>query len=302
MDAPVETRGVESLQIYSEFLQRLGHRVVEAESGYWYNVQPGFYFRFPYHRVAEPSARELRSILGGRFCIGARYFTPMSSVGKSSYLMVCSDKGYGIESLDKHSARRETRRGLDALEVRRISLGELAERGHPVYAETLVRQGRDPRAWSAAEWGRYCRAAEGLEGFDAWAAFLGEEISAFLMGFLMEDHFALLQQCCASSTLPLHPNNALVFTATRELLSRPEVRAVSYGPQSLDAPASLDLFKRRMGYEARPMKQRIVFHPVVRPFVGGASHGVVQKASALRPQSDTLRKLDGIIRFYREAA
>lgn len=294
--------GAASVQAYGKFMRRLGHRVVEAESGSWYDAQCGFYFRFPHHRVSDPSDDEMRSILRRRFCMGARYFVPMSSVGKPSYLMVCSDPSYDMTSVDKHSARRDTRRGLEHFTIRQMPLPDLADLGHALYHDTLLRQGRDPRVWTDAGWRRYCEATDGLDGFTAWGAFADGELAAFLLTFLMEDHLTILHQCSATRFLHSYPNNALVFVVTREALDRPEVTTVQYGPQSLDAPPSLDEFKRTMGYVRRPMKQRVVFNPVVRPFVGGVSHGVVQRASALRPQSDTLRKLDGIMRFYRQTA
>lgn len=294
--------GAASLQTYGEFLRRLGHHVVEEESGSWYDAQPGFYFRFPYHRVADPSADEMRSILLRRFCIGARYFVPMPSFGKPSYLMVCSDRAYDITSVDKHSARRNTRRGLENFTIREMPLLELSDFGHHLYHDTLLRQGRDPRAWTEAGWRRYCEATDGLDGFAAWGAFADGELASFLVAFLVEDHLTILHQCSATRFLHSYPNNALVFVVTREALARSEIAAVQYGPQSLDAPPSLDEFKATMGYLPQPMKQRIVFNPVVRPLIGAPLHRVVQAASARRPVSDTLRKLDGVLRFYREAA
>jgi hypothetical protein len=89
---------------------------------------------------------------------------------------------------------------------------------------------------------------------------------------------------------------------TRQKLATPGINAVSYGPESLDAPESLDTFKFRMGYQKRPIKQKIVFHPWARPFVGAAMHKFLQFLSNIKSQSDTFRKMEGVIRFYRESA
>jgi hypothetical protein len=70
----------------------------------------------------------------------------------------------------------------------------------------------------------------------------------------------------------------------------------------LDAPESLDTFKFRMGYQKRPMKQTIIFNPLIKPFIGGMLDKLVQLSVKVRPQSDVLRKMEGIIRFYRDAA
>jgi len=287
---------------FAVFLSRQGHHIVKTESCYWYNAQPGFYFYFPYHRLVDPSEEELKKILWGERCIGMRFFTPMECVGKSSYLIVCSDKNYDITSVDANYARRQTRRGLENFEIRPFSFKELAEQGNQLNFDTLTRQGRDPRILSERKWRLYCDSTKGLEGFEAWGAFTDGKLASFLMGFQMEDHFTILYQSSATEYLRLYPNNALIYTVTKLKLSSPEINAISYGPESLDAPESLDTFKFRMGYTKRPMKQRIVFNPLIRPFIGRPLYKLAQLAADIRLQSDTLRKVDGILRFYRDAA
>jgi hypothetical protein len=286
---------------FLEFLERQGHRIVKTESCYWFNASTRFYFYYPYHRLITPNQDEINRILWGEPSIGARYFAPMEHVGKESYSIVCSDKNYDITSVDAHFARRQTRRGLENFKIQQLEFKELEKRGICLNRDTLTRQGRDPRIWEGKVWTDYCRAANGLDGFEVWGAFSEKELASFMITFQMEDHFTILQQFSATEYLPQYPNNALVFHVTKLKLSLPEVNAVSYGPQSLDAPASLDTFKFRMGFRKRPMKQTIVFNPLVRPFINGFSHKVIQRLSALRPENDTFRKLEGTVRFYREA-
>ena len=287
-------------EIFAEFLARQGHHIVQTESCYWYNAQPGFYFYFPYHRLIHPSAEELKRILWGERCIGIRFFVPMDGIGKESYSIVCSDKNYDLPSLESKS-RNQTRRGLENFEIKQIAIKDLVKLGYALNIDTLTRQGRNPHTWNEHKWKHYCDAMEGLDGFEAWGAFTEGKLASFIMGFQMEDHFTFLHQSSATEYLRLYPNNALAFTVTKDILALPEVNTVSYGPQSLDAPESLDTFKFHLGYQKRPMKQRIVFNPLIQPFVGSAFQKIVQTATKARPQSDTLRKVEGIIRFYREA-
>jgi hypothetical protein len=288
-------------EVFSEFLARQGHRIIKTESCYWYNAQRGFYFYFPYHRLITPSEDELKKILWGERSIGVRYFTPQESVGKSSYSIVCSDKNYDLASVDANYARRQTRRGLESFEIRQMTFKELAALGTPLNFDTLSRQGRNPQIWSEDKWRLYCQAADGLEGFEVWGAFSGETLASFMMAFQMEDHFTILHQSSATEFLRSYPNNALVFSVTKLKLAQPNVNTVSYGPQSLDAPESLDTFKFRMGFEQRPMKQTIVFNSLIKPFINGAFHKSIQYIANTRPQSDTFRKVEGLVRFYREA-
>ena len=288
-------------EAFLEFLARQGHRIVETESCYWYNAKPGFYFYFPYHRLIAPSDEELSHVFRGKPSIGARYFTPVDHYGKESFMIVCADKNYDLTSVDAQYARRQTRRGLENFEIRQLEFKELAALGISLDHDTLVRQGRAPSRNEEKEWRLYCSSAEGLEGFDAWGAFRGNNLASFLVAYQMEDHYTILHQSSATEYLTLYPNNALVYYVTKLKLASPDVNAVSYGPQSLDAPASLDTFKFRMGFQKRLMKQAIVFNPPVKPFINGFSHACIKLLSSLTPKSDAFRKMEGIVRFYRES-
>lgn len=285
---------------FAEFLARQGHHVIRTETCYWYDAQPRFYFYYPYHRLITPSEDELKSLLWGVPSFGVRYFTPMDHIGKESFMIVCEDKNYDFPSLDPKSARRETHKGLENFEIRQMDFKELATLGSSLDYDTLVRQGRATRG-QEKDFRLYCSAADGLDGFEAWGAFKGNNLAAFMVTFQMEDHSTILQQGSATNYLPLYPNNALVYYVTKMKLASPEVNAVNYGPQSLDAPESLDKFKHRMGFRKRPMKQVFVFNPVIKPFIGSLTHKCIKLLSLSMPKSDTFRKLEGTIRFYREA-
>ena len=96
-------------------------------------------------------------------------------------------------------------------------------------------------------------------------------------------------------------NNALNFVVTQTLLGRPGVRSVLYSLHSLDAPASMDQFKFRMGYRAKPVRQRVIFHPWLSPMMNAASHALLRLALALRPGHPLLSKAEGMLRFYLQA-
>ena len=284
----------------SEFFERQGYRTFKSESCYWYDIQPGFYFFIPYHRLITPSKEELKKIFWGERCIAVRYFTTTDSIGKSSYMIACSDKNYDITSVDAKYARRQTRRGLENFQIRQLDFKELANH-NSINIDTLIRQERKPGIWTDKRWTRYCMSADGLSGLEAWGAFSGSTLAAFMVAYQMDDYFEILHHSSATETLHLYPNNALVFFVTQHKLSSSEVNHVSYGPQSLDAPDSLETFKFRMGYQKLPMKQGIVFHPLVKPFINNITYKVIQRIS-MTSTSDFWRKLEGIFRFYRETS
>jgi hypothetical protein len=73
---------------------------------------------------------------------------------------------------------------------------------------------------------------------------------------------------------------------------------VFYGLHSLDAPPSVDQFKFRMGYRARPVKQSVIFHPSVRPLINCVTHALVRAGLRLRPGNYILSKAEGMLRFH----
>jgi hypothetical protein len=93
-------------------------------------------------------------------------------------------------------------------------------------------------------------------------------------------------------------NNAGHYVTSKAVFQRPSVRFAIYGVQSLDAPSSVDQFKFRMGYVAKPVRQRVVFNPYLVPFVNRATYALVKRLVALRPSSTQLAKAKGMIRFY----
>lgn len=282
----------------AEFYKLQGYRTYKSQSCFWYDVQPGFYFNIPYHRIITPSKAELNKILWGIPCVAVRYFTSVENVGKLSYMIVCSDKNYDLNSVDPKYARRQTRRGLENFQIRQVDFAELAEQNR-INDDTLIRQGRNRDIWTDKRWKRYCLSAKGLSGLEAWGAYEGSDLAAFLVAYQMDDYFEILHHSSATKFLHLYPNNALVYFVTHLKLSSGEVNHVSYGPESLDAPESLETFKFRMGYQKLPMKQEIAFHPMVKFVINDFTCSIVKRIAA-RSTSDFWRKLEGIFRFYNE--
>ena len=84
------------------------------------------------------------------------------------------------------------------------------------------------------------------------------------------------------------------------MVEREDIHSIFYALHSLDAPASVDTFKFRMGYRAKPVRQRVCFHPLLQPFAGQFPHIVIGR---LRDQFKTnrlLAKAEGMLRFYHQ--
>jgi hypothetical protein len=286
-------------EIFAEWLRRQGHHVIRTASSYWFDQGPRVYQAFPYHWVIQPPETELLQFLKRTPAMGLRYSTSLDfPIGHISYHAIYEGDSYDFDSLGKW-ARKNVRRGLKNCSVEPISFERLFEEGWLLQRDTLDRQGREVNL-TKDMWHRISFSAKDLPGFEAWGALCNGRLAASVITFLMDDCIYMLYQQCHREYLTGHVNNALSFVVTRTVISRPEVRSILYGLHSLDAPANVDEFKFRMGYKASPVRQRVVFHPWLKPFFNRASYAVIKLLRNFRPGNATLAKTEGMFRFYLE--
>jgi hypothetical protein len=254
---------------------------------------------FPYHWTIDPREDELRRLLRENNAVGLRYSTAIDvPLGYLSYHAILEERAYDIESLGKW-ARKNIRRGLRNCTVEPISFKFLAGEGWILQQDTLDRQRRGVRR-DREEWERLCLSAADLPGFEAWGALVQGRLAASVISFHLEDCCYLLYQQCKREYLAAHVNNALSFMVTQTMVQRPRVRSIFYGLHSLDAPASVDEFKFRMGYVPKPVRQRVLFRRCWSPLVNPLTHALIRAAKAARPRNPVLAKAEGMIRFYLE--
>jgi hypothetical protein len=123
---------------------------------------------------------------------------------------------------------------------------------------------------------------------------------ASIIAFTCDDCCTILYQQSATNYLAYGVNNALCYVFTHDMLSRPGITSLFYSLHSLDAPASVDKFKFRMGYRAKPVRQRVVFQTWLVPVFNRVSHAGVRQLRRWRPGNPTLAKAEGLLRFYLE--
>jgi hypothetical protein len=284
-------------EVFAEWLRRQGLRVTRTASSYWHMQGPRTYQAFPYHWLIEPVEGEIETLLRSQRALGLRYSAPLhASEGALSYHAVYEAPSYDLESVSTWS-RKDVRRGLKKCAVEPISFAHLAVNGSALQLDTLDRQHRRVRGAEDA-WRSRCRAAADLPGLEAWGALVDGVLAASVITLRVDDWCYLLSQQCLRRYLPSRVNNALTFVVTRAALAQPGIRAVLYGVHSLDAPPSVDEFKFNMGYQAKTLRQRVVFHPWLRPFVGPSVHGLLTWCRRHLPNDATLAKAEGFARFH----
>jgi len=285
--------------IFAEWLRRRGRLVVRTASSYWHSEGVRALQAFPYHWTVHPSEDELEQLLKDNHALSLRYSTSTDApLGYLSYHTVLETRRYEIENLGKW-ARKNVRRGLRSCSVEPISFQDLAEKGWDLQCDTLARQGRSCKV-RREDWSALCLSAAALPGFEAWGGLVQGQLAASVIAFRMQDCCYMLYQQCLQEYLTSHVNNALGFAVTQALLRRDDVNSVFYSLHSLDAPPSVDEFKFRLGFSPKPVRQRVVFHPLCAPFINPITHAFVRAAKALRPGSPFFAKTEGMLRFYIE--
>jgi len=284
---------------FGEWLRIQGHNVVRTTSGYWYDASPRVYQAFPYHWVIQPTEVELLNLLRQKRAIALRYSTPAANpFGCISYHAIYDEPRYTLDSLDRRS-RQNIRKGLKNCCVEPISLERYAEDGWLLEVDTESRQGRKVKT-SKKKWHRRYMAAADLPGFNTWGALVDGRLVASLITFQIEDCCEMISQQCHRDYLNKRVNNALSFVVTQTMINRTDIKSIFYSLQSLDAPESVDQFKFRMGYKAKPVRQRVVFHPLLAPFFNTVTHTIIRWMFSRQPHKSSLAKAEGMIRFYLE--
>ncbi len=284
-------------ETFAEWLRRQGAQVVHSKSSYWYRTGPGIYEAFPYHWVISPEEEELLDLLRQNRAIGLRYSTSFENpIGKASYHIVWEGSSYDLAMLPRH-VRQDVSKGLEYAPVQRISINRLETEGWLLRRETIGRQGR-LKAESESWWRRFCKSAEDLPGFEAWGAVHDNELVSAILAFTCDDCFTFLYHQSATAHLKFGINNALLYQTTSEAIKRPGITQVFHSHQSLDAPESVDRFKLRMRFQVKPVRQRVMFHPWLRPLFNPASHAVLCSLKRINPGSNFLAKSEGMVRFY----
>ncbi len=282
---------------FIEWNRRQGHKILQTESTYWVSAGMGTYQAVPYHATISPSEAELQTLFGKHKAVALRYSTPIEDTeGSLSYHVVYEKQGYALNDLPK-KARHDVKKGLSIATVLPIPLSRLATEGWNLRYETLKRQkrtGAESKEW----WNMLCLSAEGLGGFEAWGATVDGTLTAALLGMQLENTYCIFFQQSLTDFLRFGVNNALTYVVTSEIMQRPGVNQIFYGLHSLDAPSSVDEYKFRMGYAPKPVRQRIVFSPILRPLVNPLSHAVLKTALRLLPSSYVFAKAEGMFRFY----
>ncbi len=286
-----------NVENFAAWLRQTGHKVYKTKSSYWYTAGPRVLQAFPYHWLIEPDEKEINDLLRGKNLLALRYSTSLEAPkGVISYHVVYDHPEYSLELLDRRS-RQNVNKGLKNCTVEPISFTRLAEEGWQLESDTLDRQSREGQHDSYS-WKMLCRIAESIPGFEAWGAIVDGKLAASLLTFQQGDCCEMLYQQCRREYLNDRVNNALTYTVSQLMMQRSPVKMIFYALHSLDAPPNVDEYKFRMNYRAKPVRQRVVFHPFLSIFLNRFSYNLIDRLQKGNTRSHRLAKAKGMFQFY----
>lgn len=269
-----------ALSEITTYLERGGLTTVETASCWWYNAYRGqkrILYSFPPHRLVEPAPDEIASVFSAvPSALAVRYVSPQGAPGRQSFQWVCRPP-YTLESLSANN-RSKVRRGLERCEVRAVTWSELKASAWTAHRDTMRRHG----AGKVDSLGFDEHLGE-CSAYEAWGAFAGGTLAAFLITLAVENWAHLLVNRSSDAHLKLYPNNALVFDVVRQLLERPHITAISYGWEPLTSRSGLTPFKQSLGFRMEPVQQRVVLRPWLAGLAKEPASSIIAKLASWGP-------------------
>ncbi len=285
-------------ETYMEWMRRQGHKVYHTASSYWYDAGPHVLQAFPYHWLITPSQDEICELMQTNKIISLRYSTPLDSpYGKISYHIILHQP-YSLSML-RSQARNGVKHGLEHFRLEQIPFERLDKEGWALQQDTLDRQNR-LRSMTQPEWERICHSAVDLPGFEAWAAVADGELAAALIVCQINDTWCVPYAMSHRKFLGDHVNNALFYGVSCNLLSRDGMQGIFFTVQSLDAPPTVDDFKLRMGLIPKAVKQRVEFHPWLKPLATAGAQKLFTRLLQRDEGNPLIAKAEGMLRFHNE--
>jgi hypothetical protein len=284
---------------FANFFRELGHRLVITTKYSWYNSHPFIFKSLPFHQIIDPSAGEIARVFLRGPAVAIRYPSPARDATADGGMYICTRRDYDIESLSAN-VRSHTRRGLARCTVARIDFDYLSEHGFGLFEDTIQRQTRGRPSITVNQWKKLCAVAARTVDTEAWGAFVGDRFAAFIVGMQIDDCYYIHVQKSASNLLKYYPNNALTFVVLKEKLSSGIASSVSHGQIALAAREGLFRFKRGMGFEIQPFKERVIFNPLMKTTLR-IGRGISAALQRRDPESLFWRRVSRSIDLAREA-
>ncbi|MGA2034651.1 MAG: hypothetical protein ABSG68_20580 [Thermoguttaceae bacterium] len=288
-----------TMEEYISALRRQGTRATPGCPGTcWQRSETLAMERTPPFCLDVPAKEEIRVLLRRTRSLVASYVRPADAEHPpNAWLYLCQNRDYHLDVLAA-TARRDARRALRAFRLDFLDSSQFLQHGVVPFCETRARVGLSDGTPELFH--NYARRLVQNPAYKIVGAWRGDCLAAYLWMMLVDD-WAAIGAYAADEHLRYCPNNGLIDFALDYCLTQRRCCRVSYGLSSLQETSNaltLDYFKKRVGFEARPVHRAFAFHPVLRPLINSSTQWMLKHGARLFPRSRMVRKAAGLLNTY----
>jgi len=258
--------------------------------------EPWTLLRRPIGYMEPPPLAEVRrALLRSRFAVADFTLWPDEAHPANAWLYVCTDKSYGMHSLNS-KRRCSVRRGNEALRVEFLSNEQVLSHGQEAFCDTRARVGLSdgtPAVFRKRFSPQAC-----LPGHVFIGAWKDDQLAAFLQLMVAPDWCEVEGSFARTAMLSLRANDALMYFTLHHYLTEGTCKVVGHGLNSIQSSSnevSLHFFKTKIGFQAVPVHRAFVVHPLLTPLVNRPCLAVLRRLLRLRPEHRLLKKAEGAL-------
>ncbi|MBA5863366.1 MAG: hypothetical protein GDA65_11740 [Nitrospira sp. CR1.1] len=286
-----------TLDGYASALARSGRRVLPGLPGtFWIRYESYAMMRVPTFALRPPSPDELRNVLRrSRSTVATYLVEPDKSHPANAWLYVCHDRSYRLENLGV-AGRRDARRAGRSLRIEFVDWPTVMAHGFTAFSETRTRVGLSDGTFEQFQ-NRFRQFS--LNPFHcAVGAWQDDSLVAFMTLVVVDDWVEIEGSFSADGSRTLCPNDGLAHFVLSHFLVKRGCHTVSYGLSSIqDAHQAEGLhnYKKKVGFDARPVHRAFLLHPVLRPFASPLMLRGAKMVSNMLPHNRLLKKASGVL-------
>jgi hypothetical protein len=266
---PLITQNSNELRFLSDFCRARGARFFVVAGLFWMSRGLRLFSPWPASQPISLSQQDLRNVWK-QGVLFLHYTISNGNPFFPGYDLIVDDKSYGFENITSSKRRHNIRWALKHCRVERITFESLVKSGGSLIADTHRRQGRDFNEAVLEMWKNYFRLAESNPLFEAWGAFVSDQLAASHVCITVGDGVYIEMTFSSTDLLKFHPVDALCFVSTQQAIGREGVTHVSYGRRPITGEAEgLVNFKESMGFRKVLVKERVEVNPILKPALCG---------------------------------
>lgn len=289
--------GPPSMVAYAAHLESEGERVFFGEKEtLWVSHGSGAMTRIPVFHLSPPNSNEIpRLFRMGRTMVIDYIIEPNERHPANAWLYICTDQSYGLEIFSS-SSRTKIRRGLKEFRIAAITSDELLAHGLQAFCNTRRRVGLSDGTPETFK--RRFREQVRFPGHVFFGAWKDNQLAAFLSIIEIDNWVEIEGTFSMNAFLKLKVNDALLYRALSYYLTEKRRRVVCYGSSSIQVEsneAGLHAFKKKMGFEAKPVHRGFALHPLLRPFANQLTLWGINTALRFKPGNPMLKKAGGLL-------